>query len=53
MSRMRPVVSEHPMKVRVESFAPDGSLKAEKESRCMQGADDSSNCTSDYQRREQ
>ena len=29
MSRMRPVVSEHPMKVRVESFAPDGSLKAE------------------------
>ena len=29
MSRVRPVLSEHPLKVRVESFAPDGSLKAE------------------------
>jgi quercetin dioxygenase-like cupin family protein len=28
MTSPRPVVSAHPMKVHVESFAPDGSLKA-------------------------
>jgi quercetin dioxygenase-like cupin family protein len=29
MSSSRAVLSEHPMKVHVESFAPDGSLRAE------------------------
>ena len=29
MTANRPIRSEHPMKVRVDSFAPDGSLKAE------------------------
>lgn len=29
MSSSRDVLSEHPMKVHVESFAPDGSLRAE------------------------
>jgi len=29
MSTNRPIAVEHPMKVHVESFAPDGSLKAE------------------------
>jgi quercetin dioxygenase-like cupin family protein len=29
MTTSRPVLSEHPMKVHVESFAADGSLKAE------------------------
>src|ERR671918_741305 len=35
-------------------YQPSGSsLKTEKQSRCMQDADDSGNGTSDYQRREQ
>src|SRR3990170_3144950 len=29
MSTVRPLVTQHPMKVHVESFAPDGSLRAE------------------------
>jgi quercetin dioxygenase-like cupin family protein len=29
MSRVRPIVSEHSMKVHVDSFAPDGGLRAE------------------------
>jgi quercetin dioxygenase-like cupin family protein len=29
MSHVRPVAEQHPMKVHVDSFAPDGSLRAE------------------------